>query len=1453
MNYNRKIELRALLIVSIALCLAFFTLNRNYQRNIFGDVSASYERQTAINLSAGFDRQVLENLLVNGGFTDNKSAYFIARHIDSVLGRGALPNLGQLNTSRFQIPVSQINNDFVYFRNRIADYHRRFGITNELPSIESVSTSQDFGSANGSEIRVRVQKEQDANRILRRLGFTRTAPVDSVLVQLAKHADSISNGEIFGSERIIGYAKTNQRGIAAFTGLNPEGFYSVRPIRKGYRYGGARGTTRGNLGSMSSSERTFTFTQREHRITPFSAGTYASLRGSDIITARSPQEFQRAMQRSLLWILLAWWALHFFLAWRKKSTDQLLLPLLMLLTGICVLAMYAIQPPLTDLMHGQTMTQAVLWGIFAIFVLSNINVVTFFNSNYKFLGRFGGRRAIPFDIVRSAMIWFVGLFSRWLGEKPKNWISKLPEGAGYLVLALLLTALLFPFGSGPPGSGVRIELFFFQPGEVAKYLTVIFLAAFFYKNAEKIQTFSQTFTKTGFKIQLRTVIWTMLCIGALLLMYLLLGDMGPAMVIAVTFIVVYSVVRGDFVQCAAGVLSFLLFIFIASLISIPLFAAALLWLGLWLAYCRWRKQLFESAVFFNLVVAAFIFAAPVMNAVGLGSQAERLTARTEIALNIWDNEVRGGAHIAQGLWGLASGGIFGQGLGGGSPNLVPEHQTDMIFTSIGEEMGWFGLLLITFALAILLYRTMRIGQWNGSRFAFYLATGIAVVTGVQFLIITLGSVGIIPLTGITVPFLSFGRVSMIMNMAAFGLIFSISQSRAAQNQEIALQKYDLMIDTCKNTFGLIAAGLLLVLFYYQFNIGGDRIFGRNETLIRPALMANAQGHRVVMYNPRIHALMRELPAGNIYDRNKLLLATSDTTLIRPQRNLFEYAGVWHIAQSEIYRHHRHRHYTFGGHLFFWLGDFNQQRILFWSDNINDPRGYFAERRHLVELRGFQRTQYDADGRLKVFSLDARAHRYSPFLPPVPRTDARFVNYDYSELLRYLRAGIHSRRVRNFDKPRSLTLTVDAVLQARLQTEIETYVNRRFGNEDWRNKLRVSVVVMNANTGELLASANYPLPCMQTLEKMREPTRGFSIYLGDAENAAYTDRDLGLTFQTQPGSTAKIMSAMAAFQKLGVDARNQRFNIHRYELINRTIEQNIGTITAGNPNMRNVTMRDAIVHSSNVYFIDLVNSNDLYENLADIYWRTGIGFDMPENGGTRRFTPYFFTPRADSGRGYRFRNHITSAGTEAVMLYNRYVEERRSRGNFEVMAEWDARTRTHNPNWMREHAWAWGQGTMQASPLAMARVAAITASSGILPETQFVIETGENRGWFSNLTRRVSSSIEPNRQDTVLQPDAANVLREYMIAESARRNIFPETMGGKSGTAARGIMIEGRERNMNDGWYMFFIPSTKQGNPYLAVVVRMERIGNSLASQTAVPLANEVVLRVLRERGYVEFR
>ena len=1450
-------------------------------------MEAGYSDGSVINIANGFEPDLLADLLVGGNYVSDKDdAQYIAKHLSEKLTKESLPNLGALNLRRFRMPADSA---FKYggtgLQERVSTSRKVLGISDEVNNQYANNLIKDVHNESSGTCIIKVNVQQPIKSVSlfqKYISRRQTEPVtEPVLVQLLEHYYDSAKVALLDT---TGYAITNKDGIVMFHGLKEDGYYSVLPIKEGFEYGSPKGTTQGTLGNMKEEKRTFTFVQREHQITPFDGLTYRLLKEDGVLTARTPIQFRDSFIPYLIFFFLTWWALHFFFCIRKKDVDQLLVPILMTLSGICILTMYSITNPLMDKMLGNEMAKGAITGIILIAIISEINFVKFFNSHYKWFGwvksfhMFKNNRFsdIPFDIVFYFLNWIIKPFPQKVRESkikgsmnffnvmfyylkflfcllclpfelllrgiyylykllPKKLqLIQLTEGSGYLLVALLLSVLLFPFGTGPEGSGVKVNLFFFQPSEIAKYLIVIFLSAYFVlnKRAEKIQAFSERLTLKSFLLQGKTVLGVIVGLVLLLGVYLALGDMGPALVLTVSFIIMYSVARRDFPYLILGVATFVVMIVIGNKMgnSSQIITAvfAFLWLVGWIAYgfIKPRKQLYESAIFMSLVISVFMYGGSILTYLGFPHQGQRLQDRNEIYANVWNNEVTGGDQVVQGLWGLSSGGLTGQGLGEGSPNLVPAFHTDMIFTSMGEILGWTGLLLIVLCMAILLHRSLLIGRRAGHPFAFYLAAGIAVITGVQFLVITLGSLGLIPLTGVAVPFLSYGKTSLIINLAAFAVVLSISNLKAQEHQQTYKETYKWMVAYSSASYALVSVVILAFLLWYQH-------IEQDKTLIRPALVSNRQGERLVEYNPRINLLIKKMYAGNIYDTNGLLLATNEKELI--QKGSIIDAGIDNDNIENELKQRKRRYYPFGQHLFFMTGDFNT--TILWNDSDSDPRGYIAERRHLASLRGFDNLKKEDDS-IKKIQLTASKYRNSSFLNSTSK-DYSYTDYDYSELLPMLKDGLNGSKLSKWNEnreERDIKLTVDAKLQTRMQNEITEYVKANFSG---LHKLRVSAVVLNAKTGDLLCSANYPLPDQDRLRNM--PLSGYSdnIYSeNDRREKAYTDRDLGLTFQTAPGSTAKVMSALAGLQKLGTEMATSKYHYYidgRETIEPPTVEPNF------QKDGHNTTLEEAIVKSSNCYFINLVNDQKLYPQLYSIYSSVGIRVDDEDaiRAKDRSLTPYYFTYEPPM---VKYKTEIESIGNNAVRIYEDYINKRKKNGVYEQMSGYN---NGHDWNMC---AWAWGQGSLRATPLNMARIASIVVNDGKMVTTQFI--------------HKDSKSVKRQEQQEIpIVSDAgANILKEYMITESMveqkRRNgvSFTTSVGGKTGTPEREIRyritnkagkINSWSEKPNDGWYIFFTDSEEP----LAVAVRMERLVDK-GSKTAVRLSDKVVIKVLKELGYV---
>ncbi|GAC1427859.1 MAG: FtsW/RodA/SpoVE family cell cycle protein [Chloroflexota bacterium] len=148
--------------------------------------------------------------------------------------------------------------------------------------------------------------------------------------------------------------------------------------------------------------------------------------------------------------------------------------------------------------------------------------------------------------------------------------------------------------------------------------------------------------------------------------------------------------------------------------------------------------------------------------------------RAEIWLDPWHHAQGQGYQLVQGLIALASGGIFGSGLGFGHPGLVPAVPTDFIFVAIGEELGLLGATLVLGLYAVLVLRGLRAGVDGRDTFERLLAVGLTATLAIQTFVILGGNLRVIPLTGVTLPFISYGGSSILFNYILIGLVLRVS-------------------------------------------------------------------------------------------------------------------------------------------------------------------------------------------------------------------------------------------------------------------------------------------------------------------------------------------------------------------------------------------------------------------------------------------------------------------------------------------------------------------------------------------------------------------------------------------------------------------------------------------------------------------------------------------------------
>lgn len=152
-----------------------------------------------------------------------------------------------------------------------------------------------------------------------------------------------------------------------------------------------------------------------------------------------------------------------------------------------------------------------------------------------------------------------------------------------------------------------------------------------------------------------------------------------------------------------------------------------------------------------------------------------IKTRVDMWLNPWNEIADKGYQITQSLFAIGNGGFFGTGLGMGRPDYIPEVNTDFIFSAICEEMGIFGGIAVILLFFIFIYRGFKISLATKEPFDKIIAFGLTLMFGFQTFIILGGVTKFIPLTGITLPFISYGGSSLITSFISLGILQAISK------------------------------------------------------------------------------------------------------------------------------------------------------------------------------------------------------------------------------------------------------------------------------------------------------------------------------------------------------------------------------------------------------------------------------------------------------------------------------------------------------------------------------------------------------------------------------------------------------------------------------------------------------------------------------------------------------
>ncbi len=289
----------------------------------------------------------------------------------------------------------------------------------------------------------------------------------------------------------------------------------------------------------------------------------------------------------------------------------------------------------------------------------------------------------------------------------------------FLVSAIVLQILVAIFGVEVNGAKLwfRFKFFSIQPVEFIKIFLTIFLASYLEENKDLLQKPLWGEGKAPF-LRYHILLFVLWTVAGLVL--ILQKDLGMVLLLFGTFIGLYYISTQKRYMVIGGMVLFII-----------------------------------SSVFLYKVYP-------------------HVRVRIDMWLNPWKDPSGLGYQVVQSLYALANGGILGAGLGMGKPYYIPACHTDYIFVSLAEELGYVGAIFILGLYALLIMRMVLCSLKAPDEFTSFLSMGFAIMFFTQVFIIVAGSVRMIPLTGITLPFVSYGGSSLVSNFIMLAIFLQMS-------------------------------------------------------------------------------------------------------------------------------------------------------------------------------------------------------------------------------------------------------------------------------------------------------------------------------------------------------------------------------------------------------------------------------------------------------------------------------------------------------------------------------------------------------------------------------------------------------------------------------------------------------------------------------------------------------
>lgn len=585
---------------------------------------------------------------------------------------------------------------------------------------------------------------------------------------------------------------------------------------------------------------------------------------------------------------------------------------------------------------------------------------------------------------------------------PGAWLPKVRWPLAGVVLGIF--GIMAIFGDAPGHSDQKVNLslggLMVQPIELAKLGAVLFIAVELGRRASKLRYQRDRVSFLKFprpRLLLSAVVALVATLGGMLAV----KDLGPTMILGGVFLAQFFVVTRS-----VG------------------------WVGL--------------AITIGVVLIGALWLDPTLT----GSATVEL--RIRMWADPWLNGLAHGDQIAMARWALAAGGFGGVGLGDAFPGALAAGHTDLAFAHLVEELGQAGGTLYLGILVVLVLSTLHVAIRNRTPERAMMAAAIGFLITFQAATILAGTLGVIPLTGVVVPFLSHGKTGMVAFVVAVALVGRLAEDGALRSRTDEMT--ELGAGLREAGMGVVALAICAIVL-----TGLEAVAWRDETTLRPAVTTLEEGQPRLEFDRRIRFVADNIRRGTILDRNGQPLAASPEpgtriaplgdalgTLIGPA-DAAVLRAPWSLERIEDQKLRGYPDAEDGPAI--WLGSVGgRDRVLL---AVKSARNEAPDERARATSELVRR---GGDPAAKIRRITLSTPDFSGLLPIV-----RLPLQARGEALKTLSDDVASR---------SLQTTLDA----RLQTAVSLAVRKAAA----RSKVGVAAaVVIDPATGQMLARAQWP--------------------------------------------------------------------------------------------------------------------------------------------------------------------------------------------------------------------------------------------------------------------------------------------------------------------------------------------------------------------------------------------